>query len=60
MAKNKNKNEVRGGIGTMNGKVSGRIISGDSTEPLNLGGGTQHNQPIFEGNNSGVTIRPGK
>ncbi|MBD2829926.1 hypothetical protein ID875_21420 [Streptomyces globisporus] len=51
------KNKIRGGIGNLNGKVSGRIVSGsDSTEPLNLGGGTQHNEPVFEGNNSGVTI----
>ncbi|MFJ4343252.1 hypothetical protein [Streptomyces sp. NPDC088915] len=51
------KNKIYGGIGNLNGKVTGRIVSGgDSAEPLNLGSGTQYNEPVFEGNNDGVTI----
>lgn len=49
---------VRGGIGNLNGDLSGTFIN-EPQGPVNTGRGHQYNAPHFEGDNSGVQFTAG-
>ncbi|MFF0969974.1 toll/interleukin-1 receptor domain-containing protein [Streptomyces sp. NPDC003703] len=49
---------VRGGIGNLNGDLSGTFVN-EPRGPLNTGRGHQYNAPRFEGDNTGVQFTAG-
>ncbi|MFD7418544.1 TIR domain-containing protein, partial [Kitasatospora purpeofusca] len=49
---------VRGGIGTLNGDLSGTFVN-EPQGPVNTGGGHQYNAPHFEGYTRGDFLRGG-
>jgi hypothetical protein len=44
---------VRGGIGNLNGDLSGTFVN-EPQGPVNTGRGNQYNAPNFQGDNAGV------
>ncbi|MGW0143110.1 TIR domain-containing protein [Streptomyces calvus] len=50
--------DVRGGIGNLNGPLSGTFVN-EPQGPVNTGRGHQYNAPHFEGDNSGVQFTAG-
>ncbi|MEV6807268.1 toll/interleukin-1 receptor domain-containing protein [Streptomyces sp. NPDC051132] len=50
--------DVRGGIGNLNGGLSGTFVNGPQG-PVNTGRGHQYNAPHFEGDNTGVQFTAG-
>ncbi|CAL9529930.1 hypothetical protein SUDANB120_04020 [Streptomyces sp. enrichment culture] len=49
---------VRGGIGNLNGNLSGTFVN-EPQGPVNTGPGRQYNAPHFEGDNTGVQFTAG-
>lgn len=49
---------VRGGIGNLNGDLSGTFVN-EPRGPVNTGRGRQYNAPHFEGDNTGVQFMAG-
>ncbi|NBE52141.1 toll/interleukin-1 receptor domain-containing protein [Streptomyces boluensis] len=49
---------VRGGIGNLNGDLSGTFVN-EPQGPVNTGHGNQYNAPHFEGDNTGVQFTAG-
>ncbi|MCS0634476.1 toll/interleukin-1 receptor domain-containing protein [Streptomyces sp. LP05-1] len=49
---------VRGGIGNLNGDLSGTFVN-ESQGPVNTGRGHQYNAPHFQGDNTGVQYTAG-
>jgi hypothetical protein len=49
---------VRGGIGNLNGDLSGTFVN-EPRGPVNTGRGPQYNAPHFEGDNTGVQFTAG-
>ncbi|MCM1975124.1 MULTISPECIES: toll/interleukin-1 receptor domain-containing protein [unclassified Streptomyces] len=49
---------VRGGIGNLNGDLSGTFVN-EPQGPVNTGRGSQYNAPHFEGDNTGVQFTAG-
>ncbi|MFJ3534319.1 toll/interleukin-1 receptor domain-containing protein [Streptomyces sp. NPDC090109] len=49
---------VRGGIGNLNGELSGTFVN-EPRGPVNTGRGHQYNAPHFEGDNTGVQFTAG-
>jgi hypothetical protein len=49
---------VRGGIGNLNGDLSGTFVN-EPQGPVNTGSGNQYNAPHFEGDNTGVQFTAG-
>ncbi|WP_086706119.1 toll/interleukin-1 receptor domain-containing protein [Streptomyces antimycoticus] len=50
--------DVRGGIGNLNGDLSGTFVN-EPQGPVNTGQGHQYNAPHFEGDNTGVQFTAG-
>ncbi|MFI0167820.1 toll/interleukin-1 receptor domain-containing protein [Streptomyces sp. NPDC017095] len=50
--------DVRGGIGNLNGDLSGTFVN-EPQGPVNTGRGHQYNAPHFEGDNTGVQFTAG-
>ncbi|MEV4615721.1 toll/interleukin-1 receptor domain-containing protein [Kitasatospora sp. NPDC049258] len=49
---------VRGGIGNLNGDLSGTFVN-EPQGPVNTGRGSQYNAPHFQGDNTGVNFTAG-